>query len=303
LYCLIYCNDYYSNQEYTSLSLHKAYQDFLSIKKTNITNEYNFAVLDTGMNKDQLNYLKDNKVIITEAKWNVKVPQYKILGRNHLKTQVARAYLPNYFPDYKIYIWLDADLWLNDVDTFILYEKGALKDSLAITPQVDRAYYKLASVEWFFNFPKRIKTINYKNIGKSVSNALAKKYAFHATLNAGAFAIKSNSSIWDIFQKNIKLAARKGRIFGTDQVALALSVYEDKISTEFLPSYCNWMCEFNLPMFDENNNLFVEPYIPNHPLALIHLAGLDEIRKNKNILSNLKTLKGNNIKKSLRFNV
>ena len=276
---------------------------FLSIKKTNLFNEYDFAVLDTGMDLNQLNYLKDNKVIIAKARWDVKVPQYKILGRNHLKTQTARAFLPNYFPNFKIYIWLDADLWLNDVDSFLLYEKGALNNSLAITPQVDRAYYKLASVEWFFNFPKRIKTINYKNIGKSVSKKLAKKYAFHATLNAGAFAIKSNSLIWDIFQKNVKLASKKGRIFGTDQVALALSVYEDKIPTEFLPSYCNWMCEFNLPFFDENKKMFIEPYLPHNPIALIHLAGLDEIRSNKDMLSSIKTLNGNVIKRSLRFNV
>ena len=276
---------------------------FLSIKKTNLFNEYDFAVLDTGMDLNQLNYLKDNKIIIAKARWDVKVPQYKILGRNHLKTQTARAFLPNYFPNFKIYIWLDADLWLNDVDSFLLYEKGALNNSLAITPQVDRAYYKLASVEWFFNFPKRIKTINYKNIGKSVSKKLAKKYAFHATLNAGAFAIKSNSLIWDIFQKNVKLASKKGRIFGTDQVALALSVYEDKIPTEFLPSYCNWMCEFKLPFFDENKKMFIEPYLPHNPIALIHLAGLDEIRSNKDMLSSIKTLNGNVIKRSLRFNV
>ena len=276
---------------------------FLSIKKTNLFNEYDFAVLDTGMDLNQLNYLKDNKVIIAKARWDVKVPQYKILGRNHLKTQTARAFLPDYFPNFKIYIWLDADLWLNDVNSFLLYEKGAFKNSLAITPQVDRAYYKLASVEWFFNFPKRIKTINYKNIGKSVSKKLAKKYAFHATLNAGAFAIKSNSLIWDVFQKNVKLASKKGRIFGTDQVALALSVYEDKIPTEFLPSYCNWMCEFNLPFFDENKKMFIEPYLPHNPIALIHLAGLDEIRSNKDMLSSIKTLNGNVIKRSLRFNV
>ena len=84
----------------------------------------------------------------------------------------------------------------------------------------------------------------------------------------------------------IKIAAKKGRIFGTDQVALALSVYEDKIPIQFLPSYCNWMCEFHLPVFDEKNNIFVEPYLPHHPLGLVHLAGLDNIRSDKNILTN-----------------
>ena len=141
-------------------------------------------------------------------------------------------------------------------------------------------------------FPKKIKTINYKNISKSISKSLGRKYAFHSTLNAGAFAINDNVNIWKCFQKNIKLAAKKGRIFGTDQVALALSIYEDGLPSEFLPAYCNWMCEFNMPKFDSEKSQFVEPYIPNHPIALVHLAGLDNIRMDKNILSDVETLDG-----------
>ena len=63
------------------------------------------------------------------------------------------------------------------------------------------------------------------------------------------------------------------------------------------------MCEFNMPKFDNNKSQFVEPYIPNHPIALVHLAGLDNIRQDKNILSNIETLDGLQIKKSLRYNV
>ena len=276
---------------------------YLSLKDSNIFNEYDFAILDTGLIEKQQNYFKDNKVLIRKPLWNVEVPKYKILGRENLKTQVARAFLPNYFKDYKVYIWLDADMWLNDIDSFLLYEKGALNNKLTIVPQSDRAYKKYANVEWFFGFPKKIKTINYKNISKSVSRKLARKYAFHSTLNAGSFAINSNNEIWRCFQKNVKLAAKKGRIFGTDQVALALSIYEDNIPTEFLPAYCNWMCEFHLPKFNIDQHKFVEPYIPNHPIALIHLAGLDDIRNDQDILSDIETINGDKIKKSLRYNV
>ena len=276
---------------------------YLSLKKQNILNEYDFAVLNTGMNKNQIDYLRDNKIKVKDAIWNTKVPTYKILGRDHLKTQVARAFLPDYFENYKVYIWLDADLWINDLDSFLLYEKGALQNNLSITPQSDRAYFNNAKVEWFMNFPTKVKTINYKNIRKSVSNKLAKKYAFYSTLNAGAFAISDSDKIWKCFQKNINLAAKKGRIFGTDQVALALSVHEDKVPTQFLPSYCNWMCEFHLPIFDEKTNKFLEPYLPYHPIGLIHLAGLDDIRNDKTVLSNIKNIQGEVIQKSLRFNV
>ena len=275
----------------------------LSLKNNGILDEYDFAILDTGLDQKQKNYFKDHNVIIRTAEWNVEVPKYKILGRENLKTQVARAFLPDYFDNYKLYIWLDADMWLNDIESFYFYEKGALNDKLTIVPQSDRAYVKNANVEWLFGFPKKVKTINYKNISKSISRSLGRKYAFHSTLNAGAFAINDNINIWKCFQKNIRLAAKKGRIFGTDQVALALSVYEDGLPAEFLPAYCNWMCEFNMPKFDNNKSQFVEPYIPNHPIALVHLAGLDNIRQDKNILSNIETLDGLQIKKSLRYNV
>ena len=275
----------------------------LSLKNTGVLHEYDFAILDTGLDSKQLSYFRDHNVLIQKAEWNVDVPKYKILGRENLKTQVARAFLPDYFNNYKVYVWLDADIWLNDIDSFLLYEKGALMNKLTIVPQSDRAYIKNANVEWFLGFPKKIKTINYKNISKSISKSLGRKYAFHSTLNAGAFAINNDSKIWECFQKNIKLAAKKGRIFGTDQVALALSIYEDEVPSEFLPAYCNWMCEFKMPMFDNKKGQFVEPYIPNHPIALIHLAGLDDIRENNNVLSDVKTLDGLQIKKSLRYNV
>ena len=276
---------------------------FLSLDKSGILSDYQFSILDTGLTEEQRIFFLDNSVIIKEAIWNTSVPKYKILGRDNLKTQVARAYLPDYFEDYKLYIWLDADMWLNDIKSFNLYEKGAFNNKLTIVPQSDRAYVKNANVEWLFGFPKKIKTINYKNISKSISKSLGRKYAFHSTLNAGAFAINDNLNIWKCFQKNIRLAAKKGRIFGTDQVALALSIYEDGLPSEFLPAYCNWMCEFNMPKFDSENGQFVEPFIPNHPIALVHLAGLDDIRLDKNILSDVETLDGLQIKKSLRFNV
>ena len=147
---------------------------FISLSKSGILSEYQFAVLDTGLNEEQKKYFLDNSALIKEAIWNTPVPKYKILGRDNLKTQVARAYLPDYFDNYKLYIWLDADMWLNDINSFSLYERGALNSKLTIVPQTDRSYKKNANVEWFFGIPRKIKTINYKNISKSISKKLGR---------------------------------------------------------------------------------------------------------------------------------
>ena len=274
---------------------------YQSLKHNNILDDYDFGILDTGLSVNHLDYFRQNGAYIKKAKWNVEVPNYKIRNREHLKTQVARAFLPEYFANYEIYIWLDADTWVNDLNSFLLFEKGAIKNKLCITPQTDRAYGKFAKVDWLFGFPRKIRTINYKNISKSISYKLGREYALHPTLNAGAFAINNNLDLWKLFQNNIKIASKKGRIFGTDQVALALSVYKDQLPTEFLPAYTNWMCEFHLPCIDHIENKFIEPYLPNSPIGLIHLAGLDNIRADKKILSEIKDLNNNHHLMPLRY--
>ncbi len=272
-----------------------------SIKFNNLDDHFDFGILDTGLTKEQKNQLSKENVLIKSAEWNVKVPKYKIRGRNHLKNIVARAFLPDYFQGYHKYIWLDADTWINHKDTFLLFDKGCEQNNICITPQVDRSYGELAKVEWFFNFPKRIKTINYKNISRSISKSFAKKFAMLPTLNGGVYSIGNNFNIWKKFQINIELALKKGRIFGSDQVALAICVYDDNIPVQLLPAYTNYMCEFRYPIYDEEKSLFVEPFLPHHPIGVMHLAGLDLLREKKDLLVKTKNLKGEEINKSLRF--
>mgnify|MGYP001315750312 CR=1 FL=1 len=285
-----------SDEKYYFLLL-ELINSFFSHKLDNI---FEFGVIDTGLTKSQVKILVNKGIIVKQGKWDVDFPIYKIRGRRYLQNITARAFLPDYFQGFDKYIWLDADTWINDKKTFMLLEEGCNNEKICIVPQVDRAYGKLAKVEWLFNFPKRIKTINFKNLKRSISSNYAKKYAMYPTLNGGVFSIGSNSKIWKSFQRNVYLASKKGRIFGTDQVALIMMIHEDGIKAEFLPAYVNWLCEFNLPFYDPINNKFVEPYLPHHPIGLMHLAGLDDLRANKEILYKIKTLNGKYFNKSLR---
>ena len=69
-------------------------------------------------------------------------------------------------------------------NTFDYYIQGSNQRGFAITPQVDRASPKLVNIKWFMNIPSKINSINFKNISKSISKDLGKKYAGHYTLNA-----------------------------------------------------------------------------------------------------------------------
>ena len=62
-----------------------------------------------------------------------------------------------------------------------------------------------------------------------------------------------------------------------------ITIYSDNLDVEILPAYCNWTL-IEAIKFDKKQNTFVEPYLPNHEIGIIHLAGKnnDNIRNDKN---------------------
>ena len=102
--------------------------------------------------------------------------------------------------------------------------------------------------------------------------------------------------------KKFKTSFKKGRIFGSEQIAMNISVYHDKMKVEILPAYCNWFLINNLK-YDENNSTFIEPYLPNHKIGIIHLAGktADQYRFDKHNLIDVLTLDYKLVKKNIRF--
>ena len=110
----------------------------------------------------------------------------------------------------------------------------------------------------------------------------------------------------DIWQKNLKKTLSAGKIFGSEGLAINLSVYVDGVNTEFLPLNCNWIASNLLPKFDENNNCFVEPYLPNNKIGIMHLAAgiwenSKDMRIDKSIKVNIQSISNNTLSKSLRF--
>ena len=86
-----------------------------------------------------------------------------------------------------------------------------------------------------------------------------------------------------------------------------MSVYIDDLETEFLPLNCNWITSNLLPKYDDQKKTFVEPYLPNYKIGIIHLAaGIwkdgKDMRVDKSVLIEIKTLDDNKILKSLRYN-
>ena len=278
-----------------------------SIKRFEKSRDIAICILDAGLSDQQKDELSSKVDEIKSAEWDIKVPDSKIKGREWLKSQVSRAFLPKYFPNYEKYLWIDSDAWVNDWQTIELYFKACENEKLGITQTIGPGYKITSRVDWVFGKLAIIKSQNFKHAIKSrISYEKARKLAFAPHINIGVFSLEKKSTTWEKWQENLKQTLKGGDIFGSEQLAMNMSVYIDNVETEFLPLNCNWITSNLLPKFDEVNNTFVEPYLPNYKIGIMHLAaGIwkdnKDMRLNKEIEIDIKTLQGKILNKSLRF--
>tara|TARA_Y100000992_G_scaffold290622_1_gene246300 strand:- start:2 stop:913 length:912 start_codon:yes stop_codon:yes gene_type:complete len=278
-----------------------------SIKRFSESEKVAICILDAGLTSEQKKKLFNKVDEIKSAEWDIQVPGYKVKGKEWLKSQVSRAFLPKYFPNFDKYLWIDCDAWVNDWKSVELYFEACDDGKLGITQTIGPGYKITSKVNWLFGKLAIIKSQNFKHAVKSkIGYDKARKLAFAPHINIGVFSLEKNSRGWDIWQKNLKQTLNAGNIFGSEGLAINMSVYIDDLKTEFLPLNCNWITSNLLPKYDEKNQTFVEPYLPNHKIGIIHLAaGIwkdgKDMRIDKKIKIEIDSLDNKKILKSLRF--
>ena len=279
-----------------------------SIKRFKQSEDVAICILDAGLKQDQKDSLSKKVDEIKNAEWDIEVPGYKVKGKEWLKSQVSRAFLPKYFPNYEKYLWIDCDAWVNDWSCVELYFKACDDGKLGITQTIGPGYKITSKVNWLFGKLALIKSQNFKHAVKSkISYADARKLAFAPHINIGVFSLEKDSKGWSIWQNNLEKTLKAGNIFGSEGLAINMSVYIDNLETEFLPLNCNWITSNLLPKYDQKQSTFVEPYLPNYKIGIMHLAaGIwkdgKDMRVDKTIKIELETLDKNKILKSLRYN-
>jgi len=279
-----------------------------SIKRFKESESTAICILDAGLTADQKKKLLKKVDEIKSAEWDIEVPNFKVKGKEWLKSQVSRAFLPKYFPNYEKYLWIDCDAWVNDWDSLKLYFKACDNGKLGITQTIGPGYRITSKVNWLFGKLAIIKSQNFKHAIKSkIGLKKARKLAFAPHINIGVFSLEKNSLGWDLWQSNLKKTLKAGNIFGSEGLAINISVYVDNLDTEFLPLNCNWIISNLLPKFDEQKQTFVEPFLPNYKIGIMHLAaGIwkdgKDMRVDKSIKIQVETLDNKTIDKSLRYN-
>ena len=182
---------------------------------------------------------------------------------------LARPFLPEYFPGYDVYLWVDSDVWFQDPHVTDLYIEGALSHGMAITHERERGY---RFQPWLLGWTTKHFLLGY---GPFTSAFLLTR----RHLNAGLFAVRAGAPQWAMWAGRYAAAIRRtGALVPHDQFALNHALYGSGPNRRggqaaFLDPACNWICDRGVPMWNDALGAFCKPYAPYAPIGAMHLAG------------------------------
>ena len=256
-----------------------------------LNREVAIGILDLGLAEAERNWLAERAAQVVRPAWDVDFPNRERTPET-LKAQVARPFLPRHFPGHEMYLWLDADAWLQEWRAVELYCAAAGRDRLAIVPEIDRAYKRHYKRPKLFGW-----TLAWKCYREAFGWRVADRLGRNPMVNCGVFALHRDAPHWQAWSRIMTGVLQRTRFFYVEQIALNYAIFAEHLPANFLPAYCNWMPGDAAPRFDGKRGLFVEPYMPHETIGIMHLAGTEQKEK----VFTLTRLEGGTIKTGLRY--
>jgi hypothetical protein len=217
---------------------------------------------DLGLTPEELEWLDGQGVIVAQPRAEL---------RHNFTENVAqklgllgRLYLRENFPGRSVYIWMDADTWVQSPAAVRALASGAARHGSALVRE-DSPNYR-------FRWDLFLWKAKHFVLGYGLINGLRLLGKPH--VNAGVYALRADAPHWEFWRRRYQRALDRTGLAGPhDQFSLNASVYLDRLSTHFLPATYNWICDLALPRFDSATKNFCTPKGAGERIEVMHLAG------------------------------
>lgn len=225
-------------------------------------NEVRLACLNLGLSDAlaaEFGPLFDHTV---QPGWDLSVPEPMRLAEPHLRALTARPFLRDYFPGYDVYLWIDADVVVQEPEVARWYVQGALERGMALVPQVHYAYqHTEASFQW-----------RMRRLAAYFGEARAREFAWATYYNAGVFALTAGAPHWRGWEACFREGLQRcGGVLVCDQTALNEAVRREHLGVTPLPASANWLCHLAMPVRGPNG-LHVGPGIAREEIGFAHFS-------------------------------
>jgi hypothetical protein len=266
----------------------------LSLRAQRSSASLPITVLDVGLAEEECAWLEAEGVVrIAVARIAERLPPLPERPHGKPKLSLAqrlRPHIPDLVPGHDLYLWMDADLWLQREAVVPIYLKAAEQGRMAIVPEIHLAYPSLFSERQYAGM--------FATYEKLFDRATAKKLAQNPTINSGCFALPAKAPHWRLWAETLEALLRRDSFYYAEQFALNFVLYArgKEAPSLFLPAGFNWICHQALPVLDAKSGLLLEPVPPYPPLGIVHLTVGAKAGERE-----LKATDGGRLKRSLKY--
>jgi hypothetical protein len=274
----------------------------------------NLCCLDVGLELEQRDQLLNAGIELAEPQWDYPGE----FPASWFRAMTARPHINRYFPGYDIYVWIDADCWLQNDSALETFITATDSHDVAVASSVHREYRQVIAAAP--DQPGPPCQYYYAYLMQSLFKPeTATRMSELPYLNGGVFALKATSPVWKTWQevlgplyeraRDVKRpiwAAEKNKpsegmavnidnkpLFHSEEIALNFAAWQAKPA--ILDATCNWLCSQRLPALD-TNGVLITPGYPSQAISIVHLTAKTKDREFK-----IQQANGTAIKMSLRY--
>ena len=178
-----------------------------------------------------------------------------------------KARLPEFFPGYDIYIWLDGDTWVQNLAGIQQIADYAHVADLCAHPQLDPNYLTC-------HYPDNYTLAVYRRL---FGRETASQFVRFPMINSGVFGATARSPLWDRWRDALqairsRLEGENARFF-SDQIPLHHLIFSEKLTIYPLRAANNWLVNHCAPRIDLTTGRLTVPSFPQEEINIVHLIG------------------------------
>ncbi|HLI67836.1 MAG TPA: hypothetical protein VKU90_15840 [Caulobacteraceae bacterium] len=178
----------------------------------------------------------------------------------------VKARLPDYFPGFDTYVWLDGDTWVQNAVGLDHIVNAAGYSDLCVHPERDPNYDWGGGPEHYLKFV-------YNELYGDVE---AERFAGVASFNSGVFGARASSPLWPLWPAELdalRLRWAGADVHFSDQIPMHRLVASHQIAITPLRSVNNWLCFCCLPAVNLQRRKLHAPTYPFEEINIVHLIG------------------------------
>jgi hypothetical protein len=244
---------------------------------------FDLVLIDIGCSQKSLDWMEANEVVLISLKTDLIPKTILSVIEPYQRALVMRPWLPEILAGYDLYIWFDADTWLqsDDVIKVICGSQKIIPERLFIAPGI--SHYNASLYE---NMEKIVQMQDlwfstcYQ--GNPSSIAFSKKLHY----SCGVFGLSWSSPVWNLWKEEITetypLVAERNRslLHLAEQTALNYIIHRDNTLFVRIDPLFNFHCNSGGAMRLPNGEVTAFTVVPVRRIGVIHLANWSYYAKN-----------------------